>query len=482
MKRKCGLIRRLAASLVAALTIAGCSVGPDYVRPLVDTPAAYKKGKGAAWKVAQPRDDARRGDWWSLFADARLDDLVRQVSVSNQTLLASEAQFRQATALMQGARAAWFPSLTGGLSETRSRPSATTGPVVGVSTSKRTIFSAPLNLSWEADLWGRIGRTVEAGEAGAQASAADLENVRLSLQATLALNYFQLRALDAQIRLLESTVEAYTRSLELTTNRYRVGVVARSDVAQALTQLKSTQVQALDLSVSRAQLEHAIAVLLGKAPAEFSIEALPLAGLPPAVPVGLPAELLERRPDIAAAERRVAAANAQIGVAAAAFYPAATLSAAYGVQSATTAQWFTLPSRFWSVGPALAMTLFDGGRRRAASNQAIAAYDATVANYRATVLTGFREVEDNLVALKVLEEESELQAAAVRAAEESLGHALNQYKAGTVTYLQVVTAQATALANQRAAADILGRRMSSSVQLVKALGGGWEPAAPQSRR
>lgn len=482
MKRKCGLLGRLAASLVAALTISGCSVGPDYVRPVVDTPAAYKKGKGAAWKAAQPRDDARRGDWWSLFADARLDDLVRQVSVSNQTLLASEAQFRQATALMQGARAAWFPSLAGGLSETRSRPSATTGPVVGVSTSKRTIYSAPLNLSWEADLWGRIGRTVEAGEAGAQASAADLENVRLSLQATLALNYFQLRALDAQIRLLEGTVEAYTRSLDLTTNRYRVGVVARSDVAQAQTQLKSTQVQALDLSVSRAQLEHAIAVLLGKAPAGFSIEALPLAGLPPAVPVGLPAELLERRPDIAAAERRVAAANAQIGVAAAAFYPAATLSAAYGVQSATTAQWFTLPSRFWSVGPALAMTLFDGGRRRAVGYQAIAAYDATVANYRATVLTGFREVEDNLVALKVLEEESELQAAAVSAAEESLGHALNQYKAGTVTYLQVVTAQATALANQRAAADILARRMSASVQLVKALGGGWEPAAPRSTR
>ncbi len=474
MKNDCNLIRRLAAPLAAAASIAGCSAGPDYVRPAIETPAAYKEG--AAWQTAQPRDAARRGDWWAIYADPKLDALMGQVNVSNQTLRASEAQFRQATALMQSARAAWFPTLTGGLSETRSRPSATIGPVVGATTSKRTIHSAPLNLSWEADLWGRIARNVEAGEAGAQASAADLENVRLSLHATLAQNYFQLRALDAQKQLLDGTVAAYAKSLELTTNRYRVGVVPKSDVSQAETQLKATQVQALDLSVSRAQLEHAIAVLLGRPPAGFSIAPAPLAGVPPAVPPALPADLLERRPDIAAAERRVAAANAQIGVAATAFYPAATLSAAWGVQSATTAQWFTLPSRFWSVGPALALTLFDGGRRRAVSDQAVAAYDATVANYRAAVLTGFREVEDNLVALRVLEQEAELQAAAVRAAEESLDSVVNQYKAGIVTYLQVVNAQATALANQRSAVDILGRRMIASVQLVKALGGGWDPA------
>ncbi len=461
---------------VAVALLCGCTAGPDYVRPKVEAPAAYKEAS-APWQQAVPKDGVLRGNWWAIYADPQLDALMGEVSVSNQTLHASEAQYRQAGALMQSARAAWFPTLTGGLSETRSRPSATTGPVIGSSTSKRTIYSAPLNLSWEADLWGRIGRNVEAGEANAQASAADLENVRLSLQSTLAQNYFQLRSLAAQRQLLEGTLAAYTKSLELTRNRYQVGVVSKSDVSQAETQLKSTQVQALELSLSSTQLEHAIAVLLGKPPAQFSISAAPLAGQPPAIPAGLPADLLERRPDIAAAERRVAAANAQIGVTEAAFFPTATLSAAFGVQSATTAQWFTLPSRFWSVGPALALTLFDGGRRRAANDQAVAAYDATVANYRAAVLTGFREVEDNLVALRVLEEEAALQDEAVKSAEQSLTHALNQYKAGIVTYLQVVSAQATALANQRAAADILGRRMTASVQLVKALGGGWDPAA-----
>lgn len=464
-----------AALPAAVLLAAGCSVGPDYVRPAIVAPAAYKEA--TAWRAAQPRDDALRGNWWAIYADAELDALMGQVNVSNYTLHAAQAQFRQANAVLESARAAWFPSLTGGVSETRSRPSGTTGPVVGVTTSKRTIFSSPLNLSWEADLWGKVERNIESGVATAQASAADLENIRLSLQATLAQNYFQLRVLDAQKQLLEAMIAAYVKSLELTTNRYTAGVVSKSDVAQAQTQLKSTEAQALDLGVLRAQLEHAIAILLGKAPAEFSIQAAALTAAPPPVPIGLPAELLERRPDIAAAERRVAAANAQIGVAAAAFYPAATLSAAYGAQSATTAQWFTLPSRFWSVGPALALTLFDAGRRQAVGDQALAVYDAAVANYRAAVLTGFREVEDNLVALRILEQEAELQAAAVNAAEQSLAYALNQYKAGIVTYLQVVTAQASALANQRAAVDVLGRRMSASVQLVKALGGGWEAAA-----
>ena len=466
--------RRSFAPLLASALLAGCTVGPDYVRPSAGIPAAYKEGFG--WQPARPSDHVGRGNWWFAFGDPELDRLLAQINVTNQTLIAAEAQFRQAVALADQARAGLFPTVTAGVSETRSRPSGTTGPVTGISATKRTIFSAPLNFSWEADLWGRIRRSVEAGESSAQASAADLENARLSLQAQLALDYFQLRALDSQKRLLESTLEAYAKSLELTTNRYKAGVVARIDVAQAETQMKSTQAQVLDLGVQRSQLEHAIAVLLGTPPSGFSLTPAELFAKPPPVPVGLPAELLERRPDIAAAERRVAAANAQIGVAAAAWFPTATLSAAYGFQSATAAQWFTLPSRFWSIGPALAETIFDGGRRRAVGDQAIAVYDASVANYRQTVLTGFQEVEDNLAALRILEEEGRVQAEAAAAAQRSLDYSLNQYKAGIVSYLQVVTAQATALSNQRSVADILARRMTASVQLVKALGGGWDAA------
>jgi NodT family efflux transporter outer membrane factor (OMF) lipoprotein len=455
------------------LLLAGCNVGPDYVRPKVETPAAYKEA--GDWKPAEPRDAAARGKWWAAFGDPQLDALIAQVDVSNQTIAAAEAQLRQASALVAQSRASWWPTLTGTVQYTRSLPSSTTGPIVGVSTSKRTIYSAPLNASWEADLWGKVRRAVEQGEASEQASASDLVNARLSVQAELAQSYFQLRALDSQQQLFDATVAAYARTLELTRNRYTVGVVARSDVAQAETQLQSTRAQALDLGLQRAQLEHAIAVLLGKPASGFSLPPGALAAAPPPVPAaGLPAALLERRPDIAAAERRMAAANAQIGVAKAAFFPAATLNAAYGVQSATTERWFTLPSRFWSLGPALALTLFDGGRRAAVSDQAVAAYDQSVAAYRGTVLTAFKEVEDNLAALRILEEEAAVQAAAVKAAEQSLEYALNQYKAGIITYLQVVQVQTAALANQRAALDVLSRRVAASVLLVKALGGGWE--------
>lgn len=460
---------------MAAWTVSACTIGPDYVRPEAEVPAAYKEG--LRWQPAQPRDHLSRGHWWAGFADPQLDALLEQVKVSNQTLAAAEAQFRQSVALADTARAAWYPTVTAGLSETRSRPSGTTGPVVGQATTKRTIWSMPLNASWEADVWGKVRRSVEAGEASAQASAADLENARLSIQSQLAQNYFQLRAVDAQKKLLADTVAAYAKSLELTHNRYKMGVVARVDVAQAETQLKSTQAQLLDLGVQRAQLEHAIAVLLGKAAGNFSLEVAPLAAVPPPVPAGLPAELLERRPDIAAAERRVAAANAQVGVAKAAWFPSATLNASYGFQTATAAQWFTLPSRFWSIGPALAETIFDGGKRRAANDQAAAAYDASVANYRQAVLTAFQEVEDNLAALRILEEEAQVQGEAVKASQLALEVSLNQYKAGIVTYLQVVTAQATALASQRTAADLLARRVTASVLLVKALGGGWDAAA-----
>lgn len=467
--------KRIALWIVAAATLAGCKAGPEYVRPAVEVPEAYKEG--FAWQKAQPRDHVARGNWWAAFGNAELDQLLAQVTVTNQTLIASEAQYRQAVALAEQARSAFFPTVTAGLQETRSRPSGTTGPVTGISTTKRTVFAAPISFSWEADLWGRIRRSAEAGDANAQASAADLENARLSVQAQLAQNYFLLRALDAQKQLLDSTVEGYAKSLEMTNNRYKVGVVARIDVAQAETQLKSTQAQSLDLGVQRAQLEHSIAVLLGRPPAGFSLAAARLVATPPAVPASLPADLLERRPDIAAAERRVSAANAQIGVAEAAWFPAATLSASYGFQTATAAQLFTLPSRFWSIGPALAMTVFDGGRRRAVNDQARAAYDASVANYRQTVLTGFQEVEDSLAALRILEEEARVQAEASAAAQQVLEYSLNQYKAGITTYLQVVTAQATALANQRAVADLLARRMTASVQLVKALGGGWDAAS-----
>jgi NodT family efflux transporter outer membrane factor (OMF) lipoprotein len=466
---------RFLFSLLLMLNISACTVGPDYVRPQVETPAAYKES--GDWKPAEPRDDAGRGRWWEIFGDAPLDALLAQVEVSNQTIAAAEAQLRQAGALARQARAGGFPSVTGTLQETRSRSSANTGPSVGAATETRTSYSLPVTVSWEADLWGRIRRSVEQGEASAQASAADLVNARLSVQAELAQSYFQLRALDSQKQLLEATVAAYARTLELTRNRYTVGVVARADVAQAETQLQSTRAQALDLGVPRVQLEHAIAVLLGKPAASFSLASAPLAAVPPRVPAGLPAELLERRPDIAAAERRVAAANAQIGVARAAFFPAATLGASFGFQASAAEHWFTLPSRFWSVGPALALTLFDGGRREAVSDQAVAAYDASVAAYRGTVLAAFREVEDNLAALRILEQEAEVQAGAVRAAEQSLELAINQYKAGIVTYLQVVQAQTAALSNQRAAADILGRRVAASVLLVKALGGGWDRAS-----
>jgi NodT family efflux transporter outer membrane factor (OMF) lipoprotein len=332
-------------------------------------------------------------------------------------------------------------------------------------------------VSWEADVWGRIRRTVEASRSSAQASAADLESVRLSVQAALAQAYFQLQTVDAQMQLLNATAAAYKKALELTQNRYDSGVAGKTDVLQAETQLKSTQAQLIDLGVQRAQLEHAIAVLIGKPAPVFSLAAMPLAATPPAVPVGVPSELLERRPDIASAERRIAAANAQIGVAKAAFFPRVTLSASGGYESSDSSTWLTWPSHFWSLGPALVQPLFAGGSIRALSDQARAAYDGTVATYRQTVLTGFQEVEDNLAASRILEEEAQVQGAAVKSAQQSLALIMNQYKAETVNYLNVIIAQTTALTNERVAADIAGRRMAAAVLLIKALGGGWEAAS-----
>ncbi len=452
----------------------GCAAGPNYVRPAVDTPAAFKERGN--WKQAEPRELESRGKWWEMYQDPLLSSLQEQVSVSNQNLAKAEAQYRQALALVQVARAGYFPTVTGGISDTRSRASATTvaqPSATPVSRGVVTNHNLPFQASWAPDVWGSISRAVEANQAGVQASVGDLEAARLSAQAALAQSYFQLRALDAQQLLLEETVAAYDKSLKLVQNQYAAGIVARADVVQATTQIKTTQAQAIDLGAQRAQLEHAIALLVGKPPSALSIPREPLTSALPPVPLAVPSSLLERRPDIAAAERRMAQANAQIGIATAAYFPALTLSASAGYQSATMADWLTMPSRFWSLGPALALNLFDGGLRRAQTAQAVAAYDANVAAYRQTVLAAFQQVEDNLAVLRILGDEAEVQGEAVKAAQESLALALNQYKAGTVSYLNVVVAQTTALASQRAAVDLQSRRVSASVQLISALGGGW---------
>jgi NodT family efflux transporter outer membrane factor (OMF) lipoprotein len=462
------------AALLLLLT--ACTVGPDYVRPTVEAPTAFKEMDG--WKTAQPRDQELKGKWWEAYNDSLLNSLEEQVNISNQNLAQAEAQYRQARALVQSARAGYFPTLSANASESRSRASSSfssqqlqsTNPVTRGITNN---YLLSLDAVWEADLWGRVRRTVESNEASAQASTADLEAARLSAQSELAQDYLQLRALDTQKQLLDDTVAAYEKSLQLTQNQYTAGIVAKSDVIQAQTQLKSTQAQAIDTGVQRAQLEHAIALLVGKPASVFSIVPAPLTTAVPAVPFGMPSELLERRPDIAAAERRVAAANAQIGVAKAAYFPSLTLSASGGYQSTRLSNWLTLPSRFWSVGPALAETLFDGGLRRAQTAQAIAVYDANVAAYRQTVLTGFKEVEDNLATLRILEQEAGVQGEAVQAARQVVVLTINQYKAGTVNYLNVVTVQATALNDEIAAIVILNRRLAASVLLIKALGGGW---------
>ncbi|WP_034293800.1 efflux transporter outer membrane subunit [Herbaspirillum sp. RV1423] len=449
--------------------LAACSVGPDYVRPeTAPVPVAFKEMKD--WKPAQPNELAMNGKWWEMFGDPQLNALVEQIDISNQNLAQSEANFRKAMALVQGARADYSPTLSASASRTRSR-SSTNG---SNGTAVRDNYSFSLNADWEVDVWGRVRRNVESNEASAQASAADLAATRLSAQAQLAQNYLQLRVLDAQQQLLEDTVVAYQRSYQLTQNQYAAGVAAKSDVIQAQTQLKTAQAQALDNSVQRAQLEHAIALLVGQPASTFSIQPSPLAAGAPPIPRALPSTLLERRPDVAGAERRVAAANAQIGVAQAAYYPTLSLSASGGFQTSNgLSNWFTLPSRVWSLGPQLGQLIFDGGARRSVTDQAIATYDGVAAAYKQTVLTAFQEVEDNLAALRILEQEAAVQDEALQSARQAVTLVTNQYKAGTVSYVSVITAQATALASERTALDILNRRMAASVLLTKALGGGW---------
>jgi len=494
-------MRRLACALRVSVVLAlaaGCTVGPNYLRPAVVTPGDYKESQG--WTPAQPRDDVPRGPWWEVFGDPQLDSLMSQVATANQNVAVAEAQLRQARALVKQARAAYFPQLTIGVGVTHARvptmsstsnSNNVTGSAVsngsssstgsrggshGASGQTATTFTLPLQLSWEPDLWGRVRRSVESNQAGAEASVADLANTTLSLQAELAGDYFALRSLDAQKRLLDDTVAYYQRSLQLTRNRYDAGVASRVDVRQAETQLTSTQAQAIDLGVQRAQLEHAVATLIGRPASSLSLAFAPLAATPPPVPVGLPSALLERRPDVASAERHVAAANAQIGVAVSAYFPVVSLGASFGFESTSISDWLTWPSRFWSVGPSVTQIVFDGGLRKAQTEQARAAHEQAVAVYRQTVLTAFQEVEDNVAALRILEQETLAQDAAVRSALEVVTLVSNQYRAGTVSYLDVVVVQATALTNQRLAVEIAGRRMAAAVTLVKALGGGWSDA------
>ncbi len=473
-------VRRPACVLVALVGLAtsACTVGPKYQRPASPPlPSVYKEappagyGDTAGWKEAQPNDGVIRGKWWEAFKDPLLNSLEEQVDVSNQNLKQFEAQYRSALAAIRVTRAGLFPTVTGGATATGGQNSSN---LSGIKASPAANLQIPVQFSYEADVWGRVRSALQGNVASAQASAADLETARLSTHALLAQNYLQLRGLDAQHDLLESTVAAYVKALDLTTNRYKQGVASKLDLVQAQTQIENTKAQLIDTGVQRAQYEHSIAALLGKTPAELAIAPVVLTAQPPAIPGVLPAALLERRPDIAAAERRVAVANAQIGVAKAAFYPAIGFNASAGLQGNSLLNWFTWPSRFWSLGPTLAQTLFEAGGRKAVTEQALAAYDGTAATYRQTVLSAFQEVEDSLSALRILEQESQQQQLAVNSAALSTELSMNQYKGGITTYLQVITAQAIELGDRRTAVDLVTRRMVASVGLIQALGGGWD--------
>jgi NodT family efflux transporter outer membrane factor (OMF) lipoprotein len=464
-------LRSLAALGIASAVLSGCMVGPDYVRPPTDVPVTYKEMPPA--KPAEPADAHARGRWWEIYGDAELNALEDDVVAANQDLRVAEANYRQALAFVQASRAGLYPTVAANVGATRARQGAG---------NTQTLLTLGVPVDWELDLWGKIRRSVEAAEDSAQASAADLESTRLSLQAQLAQAYFALRAADREKRLLDETVAAYGRALQLTQNRYDAGVAARSDVVQAETQLQSAQVQAVDIGATRAQLEHAIAVLIGKPPAEFSLPAVERIPALPPIPDAVPSALLERRPDIAAAERRVAAANAQIGVATAAFYPTVSLSGSVGFASSSFASWLSLPNRVWALGAALATPIFDAGLRKAQRDETVAAYDATVANYRQTVLTGFQEVEDNLSTLRILDEEARVQATALQSARRAVELALNQYRAGLVNYISVVALQAIAFNAERNTVQLDARRLAASVALIKALGGGFEAASLAAAR
>ncbi len=468
--------RKFIMALLGSSLLQGCAVGPTYHRPAVQSPPAYKEADG--WKVAQPKDEVLHGQWWQLFNDPQLDALEQQVNVSNQNIAAAFASFLQARALVKEARAQYYPTLAVDPSVTRSRSSANLlqsgGAAPAASGRTFTDYDLPFDASWTPDLWGRVRNTVKGNVAAAQASAADLENARLTAQAELAVDYYQLRTQDSLKQLLDATVVAYQQSLQVNQALYDTGIGGEEAVAQAEVQLQATQAQDTNLGIARAQYEHAIALLVGQPASTFSIPVEPLTADPPPIPIGVPSQLLERRPDVAADERLMAQANAQIGVATAAYYPTLTLSATAGFESSSLSNWLTWPSRYWSVGPALAETLFDGGLRRATVQQYRAAYDQTVANYRQTVLTAFQQVEDNLAALRILSQQVQQQDAAVSAAQRYLAIATDRYKLGLDPYLDVISAQTTLLSNQQTAATLRMQQLTDSVQLIEALGGGWD--------
>lgn len=486
--------------LALAMMLSACAVGPDYERPAIDVGDAYKEmdrpeaiagmqqQANPGWVRAQPADTLMRSDWWQLFDDPVLSGLMDGLQSANLDIVQAEAQYRQAQALLQSARSGLFPTLGTSASMTRT---GTGGGGIGGDTGNASFsggsrvgnqYSLSGNVSWEPDLWGKLRRTVESSEAGLQASAADVAATRLSMQSTLAQTYFRLRVMDAEQRLLRQTVQAYERSLEMTQNRYNAGIAAQSDVEVSRTQLENARTQLLALDWQRAQLEHAIAVLIGRTPASFTLAPTTARASVPTIPVGLPSQLLQRRPDVAAAERRTAEANARIGVAQAAWFPDLTLSAQAGFRSGQWAQWLTAPASFWSLGPALALTIFDGGAREAQVREARAAYDAQAAAYRQTVLTALKEVEDYLVQLHVLGQEQVTQGRALASARTSLRLTQNQYEAGLIDYLSVVQVETTALSTERAALTLTADRLVASVQLIAALGGGWQEPALGSAR
>ena len=480
-------------TLAASGLLAGCLVGPDYERPAAPTPVRFKEAEG--WKLGEPQDAADRGAWWAIYNDPVLDELERTIDVSNQNLRAAEAAYRQARAVVAEARAGLFPTLSvsatgsrsgqGGAGRTASFVTTASGAAISTGGGGRSGSQSSIDLtadaSWSVDLWGRIRRTVESDVATAQASAADLANARLSAQAQLATLYFELRAADEQKRLLDAAVDAFTQSLQITRNQYAVGVVGQADVVTAETLVEQTRAQSVAVGVQRANFEHALATLIGKPPADVAIAPTPMATTVPVAPPGVPSRLLERRPDIAGAERRMASANAQIGVAVAAFYPDLTLTASYGFASSGLSKLLRASNSFWSVGSQLAETVFDAGLRSAQVEAARALYDENVATYRQTVLTGFQQVEDELAALRILAQEAEVQANAVRLAQLAERLTLNQYQAGTVAYTAVLTAQTTRLNNEETALAILQNRFIASVALVQALGGGWSASSLPNR-
>ncbi|MDR5771548.1 MULTISPECIES: efflux transporter outer membrane subunit [unclassified Caballeronia] len=480
---------------VLALMLSGCAVGPDYSKPDVAMPVAYKTAEPADapvhadtlpqnWKAAQPADARQRAPWWEIYGDPQLNALEERVASANQTVAAASARFRGARAAVAQARSAYFPTVTANAAFNQSRASSN---ILYKSSAGVTVpdYLVDAQISWEPDLWGRISRAVEGGRAGAQASAADLQSAILSMQAELASNYFELRGTVEEERLLKETLQAYDKALALTRDRFAGGIAAESDVAQAEEQLRSTQAQLIDLETARASLVNAIAILVGEPPSSFTLDVEPLdEGHAPrpsaalaALPLSVPSALLERRPDIAAAERRVAEANARVGVATAAFFPNLLLAATGGLEATNFSSWLMAPSRFWSLGPQLAFTALDFGGRAAARDAARATYDESVADYRQTVLTAFGQVEDNLNALEVLRRESEAQRDAVDAAKRALSKVGNRYENGAITYLNVVVTQAIVLSDQRTEVRIERRRMAASVALIKALGGGWTTAA-----